>query len=197
MKMCWSAPERNKDPILDVLRRVLPERGTVLELASGSGQHIVHFARHLPHLRFVPSDVSAENLASIRAYLREASDNLLEPREIDVRSSDWAVGKVEAIYCANMIHIAPWACTVGLLDGVNRNLTLPGVFILYGPFRVGGEHTSESNAAFDRDLRARNPAWGVRDLEAVVELASERGLRLGEQIAMPANNQCLVFRRDN
>ncbi len=195
-KQCWPAPERNKEPILEVLKRVLPERGTVLELASGSGQHIAHFARALPALRFVPSDVDPSNLESVRAYRAEAGDNLLEPREIDVRSSDWAVGKVEAIYCANMIHIAPWACCVGMFEGVGRNLTSPGVFVLYGPFRIAGAHTAQSNVEFDRALRERDPEWGVRDLEAVEELARKAGLRLRERVAMPANNQCLVFVHD-
>ncbi|MDB4987790.1 MAG: hypothetical protein JWN04_2968 [Myxococcaceae bacterium] len=195
MKQSWSAPERNKEPLLQVLQRVLPERGTLLEVASGSGQHVAYFAQQLPQLRFVPSDIDPNNLESIRAYAADAGDNVLEPREIDVRSSEWPVGKVEAIFCANMIHIAPWSCTVGLLDGVGRNLTVPGVFVLYGPFRFDGQHTSQSNADFDLSLRARDPSWGVRDAEAVEELAHEVGLTLDERIAMPANNYCLVFRR--
>ena len=131
---------------------------------------------------------SAENLASIAAYRSEASDNLLPPRNIDVRSSEWAVGKVEAIFCANMIHISPWSCTIGLVEGVGRNLTSPGVFVLYGPFRMGGKHTSDSNAEFDRDLRARDPSWGVRDMESVADLAANVGLAFTECIPMPANN---------
>jgi hypothetical protein len=206
MKLSWPAPERNKAPILDVLRRVLPVRGTLLEIASGTGQHVAFFAEQLPQLRFVPSDINLANLESIRAHRDElrsrtqacastAGDNVLEPREIDVRSSDWAVGKVEAIFCANMIHIAPWSCTVGLLDGVGRNLTVPGVFVLYGPFKVGGRHTSASNEEFDRTLRARDESWGVRDVEAVAALAEAQGLVLDERVELPANNQCLVFRR--
>lgn len=207
MKLRWPAPERNKAPILDVLRRVLPEKGTLLEIASGTGQHVAYFAEQLPHLRFVPSDINLANLESIRAHREELlarpeaspgvgpDSNVLEPREIDVRSSDWAVGKVEAIFCANMIHIAPWSCTVGLLDGVGRNLTVPGVFVLYGPFKVAGRHTAPSNEEFDQTLRARDESWGVRDVEAVEELASAQGLVLDERVAMPSNNQCLVFRR--
>jgi hypothetical protein len=195
MKQSWPAPERNKAPILEVLRRVLPERGTVLELASGTGQHVTYFAAELPHLRFVPSDVDPDNLHSIRAHVLEAGENVLEPREIDVRSSDWSVGKVEAIFCANMVHIAPWSCAVGLLEGVGRNLTSPGVFVLYGPFKVDGAHTSESNAAFDASLRARDPSWGVRDVEAIAQLAEAEGLTLDERVQMPANNLCLVFRK--
>lgn len=207
MKLRWPAPERNKAPILDVLRRVLPEKGTLLEIASGTGQHVAYFAEQLPHLRFVPSDINLANLESIRAHREELlarpavspgggpDSNVLEPREIDVRSSEWAVGKVEAIFCANMIHIAPWSCTVGLLHGVGRNLTVPGVFVLYGPFKVGGQHTAPSNEEFDQTLRTRDESWGVRDVEAVEELAAAQGLVLDERVAMPSNNQCLVFRR--
>jgi Protein of unknown function (DUF938) len=192
--MRWPAPERNKLPILDVLRRVLPAKGTVLEIASGSGQHIAFFSQQLPHLRWLPSDMDADNLASIRAY-REQGESFLPPREIDVRSSDWDVGCVEAVYCANMIHIAPWSCSEGLLEGVGRNLDDAGVFVLYGPFRVGGQHTSPSNAEFDASLKARDPSWGVRDLEAVESLATAHGLKLRERVQMPANNLCLVFSR--
>jgi len=195
MKQCWPAPERNKGPILEVLRRVLPDKGTVLEIASGTGQHVAFFAEHFPHLRFVPSDVDPDNLESIRAWATEAPENVLAPRLIDVRSSEWSVGCVEAIFCANMIHIAPWTCTTGLLEGVGRNLEDHGVFVLYGPFKFAGEHTSESNAQFDASLKARDPEWGVRDAEAVEELAREVGLKLVEKVAMPANNWCLVFRR--
>ena len=195
MKQSWAAPERNKQPLLEVLQRVLPERGTLLELASGSGQHVAYFARHLPQLNFVPSDVDPDNLASIRAYAAEAGDNVLEPRLIDVRSSDWAVGIVEAVFCANMIHIAPWGCCVGLLEGVGRNLAEGGVFVLYGPFSFGGKHTAPSNEEFDASLRARDPSWGVRAAEDVEGLAVLQGLTIDARIAMPANNYCLVFRR--
>jgi hypothetical protein len=191
--MKWAAPERNKDPILEVLKRVLPAKGTVLEIASGSGQHVAYFSQQLPHLKWLPSDPDPENLASIRAYRQQGS--FLEPRLIDVRSSDWDVGCVEAVFCANMIHIAPWACTEGLIEGVGRNLEDAGVFVLYGPFRIGGQHTAPSNQEFDASLRARDPSWGVRDLEAVEALAAKRDLMLRERVAMPANNQTLVFTR--
>ncbi|MET0287975.1 MAG: DUF938 domain-containing protein [Polyangiales bacterium] len=193
-RLKWAAPERNKQPILEIMKRVLPAKGTVLEIASGSGQHIVHFAEAMPHLNWLPSDLDPENLASIRAY-REAGARFLEPRVIDVRSHDWDVGCVEAVYCANMIHIAPWSCTEGLLEGVGRNLEKGGVFVLYGPFRIAGAHTAPSNAEFDMSLQARDPSWGVRDLEAVTELAAAHGLVLRERIEMPANNQTLVFVR--
>jgi hypothetical protein len=193
--MRWPAPERNKVPILEVLKRVLPDKGTVLEIASGSGQHIAYFSEQLPHLHWLPSDCDEANLASIRAYRAEGA-RFLAPRVIDVRSGDWQVGCVEAIYCANMIHIAPWSCTEGLIDGVARNLEDAGVFVLYGPFRIAGQHTAPSNEAFDASLKERDPSWGVRDLEAVTALARRHGLALRERSEMPANNQCLVFARE-
>lgn len=197
MKKTWPAPERNKEAILEVLRRVLPSAGRVLEISSGSGQHVMHFARHLPHLEFQPSDVDDDNLASIRAWRRdEALANVLEPVRLDVLEPAWPVGPCAAAFNANMIHIAPWACAEGLFAGLGRHLAPGGVFVLYGPFRVGGAHTAPSNEAFDADLRQRDPAWGVRDLEAVEALARAQGLVLHERVPMPANNQSLVFWRD-
>lgn len=196
MKQRWPAPERNKGPILDVLTRVLPSRGTVLEISSGSGQHAVHFARHLPQLRWQPSDPDPENLASIRAWVEESAlPNLALPIELDVRSPDWGVAAVDAIFNANMIHIAPWACCVALFDGAARLLAAAGVLITYGPYRVAFEHTAESNARFDEGLRAQDPSWGVRNLEDVQREAERVGLALTERIQMPANNLSLVFRR--
>jgi SAM-dependent methyltransferase len=192
-KLRWPAPERNKAPLLEVLERVLPERGTVLEIASGSGQHIAYFAEHMPHLRFVPSDVEPEHIESIRAYQMDAGENFLPPRLIDVRADEWQVGPVDAIFNANMIHIAPWSACVGLIDGVRRNLAPGGVFVLYGPFRFEERHTAPSNAQFDESLRAQNVEWGVRDAEDVIQLARIAGLVFRERIAMPANNYCLVF----
>ena len=195
MKACWPAPERNKGPILDVLRQVLPKRGRVLEVASGSGQHAAYFAAELPGLTFLPSDLAADNLDSIRAYQADAGENLLPPRRLDVEQPDWGVGIVEAVYCANMIHIAPWSACEALLAGAGRHLAPGGVLVLYGPYRVGGVHTAESNATFDRSLRARDPRWGVRDLEDVVALGRAVDLTLRSVFPMPANNQCVVFER--
>jgi cyclopropane fatty-acyl-phospholipid synthase-like methyltransferase len=196
MKQHWPAPERNKQAILDVLSRVLPARGTLLEIASGSGQHAAYFAQELPSLEFQPSDIDAENLASITSYVREAAlPNLREPRLLDVRGDDWGVGQVEAIFCANMIHIAPFACCEGLLRGAGRHLRDGGVLVLYGPFRLDGAHTSESNASFDASLRARDARWGVRDAEEVIALGTQAGLDFVERVQMPANNQSLVLVR--
>jgi SAM-dependent methyltransferase len=195
-KTSWPAPERNKEAILDVLRRVLPPSGTVLEIGSGTGQHAVHFARHLPALTFVPSDVDPDNLASIRAWVAEAAlPNLRAPLELDVTAESWNVGPIDAVFSANMVHIAPWASAVGLFDGVARELERATLVVLYGPYKLGGAHTAPSNEAFDRSLRERNSSWGVRDIEAVAGLAAGAGFQLAERVAMPANNQTLVFVR--
>ena len=195
-KLIWGAPERNKQPILDVLARVLPASGTVLEIASGSGQHAVHFAAGLPRLTFQPSDVDPENLASIHAWVAEARlPNVRPPLKLDVCADDWGVGSVDAIFNANMIHIAPWACAIGLFRGAARHVAGAGVLVTYGPYHVGGKATAPSNAAFDEDLRRRNPSWGVRDLGEVEALAAQNGFALEERVAMPANNQTLVFRK--
>jgi SAM-dependent methyltransferase len=196
MKQSWPAPERNKQPILELLARVLPETGTLLEVASGSGQHAAFFAAALPGLTFLPSDVEAENLASVRAWVAEAAlPNLREPRALDVCHSDSGVGVVDAIFNANMVHISPIECCAGLMAGAGRHLRPGGVLVVYGPFRVGGAHTSESNARFEADLQSRDPRWGVRDVEHLQALGERAGLSLQERVAMPANNQSLVFRK--
>ncbi len=195
-KLIWPAPERNKEPILQVLGRVLPPSGTLLEIASGTGQHAVYFAAQLPGLRYQPTDFEDANLASIEAWRSEAQlPNLLPPLRVDVREEPWPVAAVDAIYCANMVHIAPWECAIGLLRGAGKHLSRDGVLVLYGPFRVGGAHTAPSNQSFDEDLRRRDARFGVRDLEDVTALAAEHGLELSERVEMPANNQSLIFRR--
>jgi hypothetical protein len=195
MKAHWPAPDRNKEPILEVLRRVLPDSGTLLELASGSGQHAAHFAKHLPRWTWIPSDVEPDNLASIAAYRAEhTGDNFRAPLLLDVRMPDWGVPPLDAAFNANMIHIAPWGCCTAMIDGVARYLRPGGVFVLYGPFRVGGAHTAESNLTFDQKLRSQNEHWGVRDVEEVIQCAAISGLTLSERIQMPAENQTLVFR---
>lgn len=190
------AAERNKEPILEVLRRVLPDSGVVLEIAEGSGQHAVHFARALPGLVWQPSDPDAASRASIAAWRATAGlPNLLPVIELDVCRQPWPVTSAAAIVCINMIHISPLAATHALLEGAGRILPEGGVLYLYGPYKRGGAHTAPSNAAFDAQLRAQNPHWGVRDLEAVVALAEGQGLEFAEAIDMPANNLSLVFRR--
>ena len=188
------AAERNKGPIAAVLRRVLPAMGTVLEISSGTGQHVAHFAVELPRLTWQPSELDAESFASIAAWT-DGLANVAPPLRLDAREDAWPIGTVDAIFNANLIHISPWDTCRGLLRGAARHLAAAGVLVLYGPYRIGGAHTAPSNAAFDLDLRARDPSFGVRDLEAVVAEAGANGLVLAERVEMPANNQTLVLRR--
>lgn len=192
MRQTWPAPERNKAVILDALRPHLPTTGRVLEIASGTGQHTAHFAAALPDLQFVPTDLSPEHVKSIDAWTRDLP-NVAPAQPLDVTGA-WPAGPFEAVYCANMIHIAPWAAAEGLLAGVGRVLAADGVFCLYGPFRIDGQY-SESNAQFDANLQSRDPLWGVRDLEAVDALAAAQGLKRVALIALPANNHLVVYRR--
>jgi SAM-dependent methyltransferase len=189
---CAPAAERNREPILEVLRRVLPAGGSVLEIAAGTGQHAAWFAAALPDLTWQPTDAEAGMLGSIGAWC-EGLVNVTAPLQLDVTADRWPIERADAIVCANMIHIAPWAACEGLLRGAGRVLGPGGVLYLYGPYRLGGAHTAPSNEAFDHSLRARDPRWGVRDLEAVVREAAGRGLVLEERVAMPANNQSLIF----
>lgn len=197
MKRHAPAAERNKRFIVEVLGAELTEPITILEVASGTGQHAVHIARELPHVTVRPSDVDAGAVASIAAYRDEASlDNLLPPVTLDVQSERWPdVGDVGAILCCNMIHIAPWGAAEGLFHGAGRVLSGGGSLFLYGPFRFAGRFTAESNAAFDASLRARDPRWGVRDLDDLVALGDDHGLVEERVIDMPANNHVLVFRK--
>jgi hypothetical protein len=188
------AAERNKQPILDVLARVLPERGEVIEIASGTGQHVAHFAAALPALNWQPTEPQADMHDSIAAWIEAGSlSNVRPPIVLDVSKHPWPVRRAEAIVCINMIHIAPWQATLDLMRGAGEILSARGVLFLYGPYRRFGAHTAPSNEAFDADLRSRNPAWGIRDLEAVEDIAKRNGLRLIETVAMPANNFSVVF----
>ena len=190
------AAERNRQPILEVLRRVLPTQGLVLEIASGTGQHASYFARHLSSLRWQPTEVSAERIRSIAAWVDEAGrDNLLPPLELDVRSATWPVSSADAMVCINMIHISPWQTTEALFCGAQTLLEPGSPLITYGPYRLHGRHTAPSNAAFDQSLRSRDPRWGVRDIDELTELAHRTGLSLEEHVQMPANNMTLVWRR--
>jgi len=191
------AVARNRDPILAVLREVLAAPGTVLEIASGSGEHAVHFASALPHLVWQPTDPDAQALRSIAAHAAQAQlPNLLSPLELDASAALWPVPRADAIVSINMIHIAPWRAAVGLMAGAGRLLPPGAPLYLYGPYRRHGRHTAPSNAAFDESLRARNREWGVRDLDEVAALASQHGFALEERVAMPANNLSVVFRRN-
>jgi hypothetical protein len=190
------AVARNRDPILAILRRVLPAHGTVLEIASGTGEHAVYFAAALPHLTWQPADLDPNALRSISAYRACAQlPNLLPPLELDAASPVWPVASADAMVSINMIHIAPWTAAEGLMAGAERILRGGDMLYLYGPFKENGRHTAPSNAAFDASLRTRNPHWGVRDASEVSDLARRHGLALVERVAMPANNLSLVFRR--
>ena len=196
MKRHAPATERNREPILAVLRQLLPARGTVLEIGSGTGEHAVYFARELPHLTWQPSDPSAVARASIAAWAAEARlPNLRPALPIDATGGPFEVPDLVAVVAINMVHIAPWAATEGLVAGAGAALPAEGVLLLYGPFKRDGRHTAPSNAAFDVELRAQDPRWGVRDLDAVTELAAAAGLTLDRVVRMPANNLCLGFRR--
>jgi SAM-dependent methyltransferase len=191
------ATHRNREPILAVLSRWLTQPATILEIASGTGQHAVFFAERLPHLDWQPSERDPEGLESIEAWVAESSvSNVARPVALDVCEAAWPVNEVDAVFNANMIHIAPWEVALGLFEGAGRVLRPGGLLFLYGPFRVAGEHTAPSNAAFDADLRRRDPRWGVRDLEEVEAVARRAGLSLVEHDELPANNRLLVFRRD-
>jgi SAM-dependent methyltransferase len=189
---------RNRAPILDVLRRVLPPAGLVLEIASGSGEQAVYFAANLPALSWQPTDVDAKALASIAAHRAAAADapNLLAPLPLDVTTARWPVERADAIVCCNMIHITPWTVSEGLIAGAGRILSDGGVLYLYGPYKIDGRHTAPSNQEFDVWLRGQDAAWGIRDLGEVTELAARHGLTLVETVPMPANNFSVIFRKE-
>ena len=190
------AAARNRQPILEVLQPRLPAAGLVLEIASGTGEHIVHYAAARPDLTFQPSDPDADARASVDDWVRTLGLANVRPAiEIDVTRTAWPVERADAVLCCNMIHIAPWEATIGLVGGAARLLSRGGLFYLYGPYRRDGRHTAPSNEAFDTDLRRRNPAWGVRDLETVVDLARTSGFSAPEIVEMPANNLSLLFNR--
>ncbi len=195
MKRNAPAALRNRDPILDVLREVLP-LGLVLEIASGSGQHAVHFARALPDRVFQPTDPDPDARASVDAYRAEAAlPNLLPCVELDARSEAWPVERADAVLSINMIHIAPYAACEGLGRGAARLLPPGAPLVLYGPFRFDGELSPASNVEFDASLRTRNPEWGIRDVADVARTFEDLGLYRDRVVEMPANNHIIVFRR--
>ena len=187
------AAERNAPVILLELQRVLPAHGTLLlEIASGTGQHAALCSAGLPGWQWQPSDCDASALPSINAW-RAGLERVRPAIQLDVMSQDWPAA--DAIYCANMIHISPWECTVALMAGAARHLSSQGLLITYGPYIIDGIETAPSNLAFDADLRERNPAWGLRRLADIETEAAAAGLCLREQIVMPANNRLLVWAR--
>lgn len=201
------AAERNRRPILDVLRPRLPGRGTVIEIASGSGEHVVHFAQNLPGLTWQPSDRDPDMLTSIEAWRQQSGSrfgavpNIRPPLKIDVGEADWPAGTLAAakfpvaLIAINLLHVASWSVAETLFSGAG-DLLVPGrMLYLYGPYHVGGKTTSHGNATFDRTLRQENAAWGVRDLEAVQALGEANRLELEEVVEMPAANLSLIFRK--
>jgi hypothetical protein len=197
MKRVAPAAERNKQAILEVLREELPRAGVVLEIASGTGQHAVFFAGALPALTWQPSDPNPAAVESIRSYRWDFQlPNLVEPLRLDATDPHWWSGlSADALVCINMIHIAPWQACLGLLDGAARLLPSGAALIFSGPFVIDGDWTSESNVAFDRNLKAEDPSWGVRELRDVEQAALGRGLRLQRVVPRPANNHVVVFRK--
>ncbi len=196
MKLDYPATHRNRDAILGVLHKELPSAARVLEVASGSGQHATFFAGALPGITWQPSSIDDDELASIEAWREECgARGLLAPVRLDARESAWPAGPYDALFCANMVHIAPWSAAEGLFAGAARVLRPGGVVLLYGPFRFSGRFLAASNEAFDASLRDRDPGWGVRDVEDLVALADRVGLAHVRTHEMPANNHVLVFVR--
>jgi Protein of unknown function (DUF938) len=196
VKKVAPAATRNRDAIAEVLAAFLPETGTVLEIASGSGEHIAHLATRWPHLTWQPSDPDADARRSIDAWSADvASGNIQPALALDVLAATWPVDYVDAILCINMVHIAPWEATMGLMRGASGWLANGDVLYLYGPFSETGVELAPSNAAFDDSLKTRNAEWGLRDVADVTRVAREQGFDLEKRIAMPANNLSLIFRK--
>jgi hypothetical protein len=190
------AAVRNRDFILDVLRDLLPMTGVILEIASGSGEHVVHFARNFPSLVFQPSDPEPKALLSVAEWVKAVQvTNVRAPIVLDASQSPWPIASADGIICINMVHISPWDATVGLITGAATILPPGSPLYLYGPYKRNGFATAPSNEAFDRNLRDRNPAWGLRDLEAVAAIAQSAGFSVPTVTEMPANNLSVVFRR--
>ncbi|MGD9658989.1 MAG: DUF938 domain-containing protein [Methylocystis sp.] len=189
---------RNREPILEVLREILPAKGLALEIASGAGEHVTFFAAAFPDLTFCPSDLSAEARESIAAWIAAAGiANVRAPLALDVERLPWPIDAADVVICINMIHISPWRATESLFEGARRTLPENAPLYLYGPYTRGGAHTAPSNAAFDASLRARNADWGVRDLEEIAEVARRKGFGNPQVVEMPANNLSVIFRRSS
>ena len=189
------ACERNKGPILEVLRKVFSKTGSVLEIGSGTGQHAVHFSKHLSHLVWQPTELG-ERVAMLKSRIDlEGPGNLLPAKELDVERNDWRLEETDAVFIANVFHIAPIEVMHACFKGTSKCLKRLGIFCVYGPFRFGGEFTSPSNAQFDYSLKTNNPEWGIRDFEQLCQVAEERGLTFHHNYSMSANNQLLVFKK--
>ncbi|MDJ0660610.1 MAG: DUF938 domain-containing protein [Crocosphaera sp.] len=194
------ATQRNREPILEVLLRVLPPSGNILELASGTGEHCLFFAPAFSPRKWIPSDPNPLARNSIEAWRQDSLiDNLQSPLNINAATSNWEIEEqqlnITTIVNINMIHISPWKACLGLMEGAKRILPSGGILYLYGPYKQGGKHTAPSNESFDQSLRSQNPEWGVRNLEDVVKVAEEKGLSFKEKVEMPANNLSVIFEK--
>ena len=191
------ATQRNRIAITDILRGILPDDGTVLEIASGTGEHIIHFAQEFPALNWQPSDMDTNALTSITAWCDDAgATTICPPIQLNAAASDWPIEKADAVLCINMLHISPWDAAIGLMSGASAILPPGGLLYLYGPYLEVDKKTAQSNISFNQSLKARNSEWGIRSLEDVIDLANGFALRLQQRIEMPANNLSLVFRKD-
>jgi len=191
-----AAAERNREPILSALREILGEAARVLEVGSGTGQHAAFFTERMPGWTWQPTDPEPASLGSIEAYRREAAAaNFLPPVKLDASGASFPGASYDAVFSANVIHIAPWSVALGILEGAASVLAGSGVLVLYGPFRFSGTFTAESNAAFDARLRGEDPSWGVRDVDDLTLEAMARGFERPRAMPMPVNNHLLVFRR--
>ncbi|MEM9922563.1 MAG: DUF938 domain-containing protein [Cyanobacteria bacterium P01_D01_bin.50] len=197
------ATQRNREPILKVLLEILPPMGTILEIASGTGEHAAYFAPSLKPRKWIPSDTSISLRESIAAWVKHSkSENLYQPLDIDASQPIWKVEKeilaeisdISAIVNINMIHISPWSACLGLIAAAGRILSQGGILYLYGPYKQCGEHTAPSNVAFNEYLKQQNPEWGIRNLEDVIEVASGHNLTLQKTYPMPANNLSVIFK---
>ncbi len=196
VKLDAPATQRNRGPLLDVLRPALADGSLVLEIASGTGQHAAFFAASLPRVVWQPSDPDPDHRASIEAWRVEAGAPNLRPAiGLDAEAETWPIERADAVICINMIHIAPWSACAGLVRGAARTLGAGGLLYLYGPYRIGGAPFAPSNVAFDASLRARDPRWGVRELDDVTALAAQAGFVREGVVEMPANNHSVLFRR--
>lgn len=196
-RLYYPATERNRHVILQVLKSFFPEKGSCLEIASGSGEHITHFAQNLSGVTFHPSDLEADCLDSIQAWVDHLGlTNVRPARQLDTTQTEWDLPKQDVILCINMIHISPWEATLGLMQKAGELLNQGGFLYLYGPFRRFGAHTAASNESFDGFLKEKDPRFGVRDLEEVEALAGENGLMRSQLVEMPANNFSVVFQRN-
>lgn len=196
MKLEAPAAQRNREPIAKVLGKFLPSQGLVLEVASGTGEHAVHFAARFPALTWQPSDAAPDRLESIRAWVESSAlPNLRPPLQLDVSAPSWPLERADALLAINLLQVSPPSCAEALFAGAARTLPPGGLAYIYSPLSLDGQHTSEGNVRFDEDLRARNPSWGVRDAAEVEATARAHGFELLERVPMPAHNTSLVFRK--